>query len=173
MDDGTGLIGTYLFTVTVLEEFRMNRALVFGIAMFFAVVGIALVGGEKSSAVAGLGCHGCGGGCGGLFSRLHSRCCGEPCCGTPAPEPACCGCGGLFSRLCNRCCGEPACEPEPCCGCGGLFSRLRHRCCGEKPCCGEPAPSCGGSMAPAPGAAPAAPPAPAAPAKEEKAPKNG
>jgi len=36
----------------------MNRVLVFGIAIFFAVVGIALLGGD-SKAVAGHGCHGC------------------------------------------------------------------------------------------------------------------
>ena len=39
----------------------MNRVLCFGIAIFFAVVGIALVGGEKNVAVAGHGCHGCSG----------------------------------------------------------------------------------------------------------------
>ncbi len=57
----------------------MNRKLMFGIAMFFVVLGFALVGGENE-AVAGRGCHGgffargCGG-CfgGGLFSRLHCR----------------------------------------------------------------------------------------------------
>ena len=38
----------------------MNRALILGIAIFFAIVGIALLGGENQ-AVAGHGCHGCGG----------------------------------------------------------------------------------------------------------------
>jgi len=151
----------------------MNRALVFGIAMFIAVVGIALVGGEKSVAVAGHGCHGCSGcdggcdggcsndcGCGGrvgLLARLRSRkCCGEPCCG---PAPAC----------------PPACCGDPCCGRQGLFARLRARrsCCGD-PCCG-PAPACCAPVCPpsCEGAAPAAAapmgsaPAPAAvPAKE-------
>ena len=64
----------------------MNRTLVLGTAIFFAVVGIALLGGEKS-AMAG-----------------HRRCCG--CAGAPA---ACSGCqgGGLFHR--NRCnCAGPA-----------------------------------------------------------------
>src|SRR5262245_24283731 len=115
----------------------MNRVLVFGIAMFFAVVGIALVGGEKSSAVAGLvchGCNGCGGGLcsGGLFHR--NRCCGaDACCGAPTD---CCGCrGGLLSRLCSgRCNGcDGGCSGNDCCGCrGGLFHHLRNRCCGAQ-----------------------------------------
>ena len=184
----------YVPVFIVLEDFRMNRALVFGIAMFFAVVGIALVGGEKSSAVAGLGCHGCGGCGGGLLSRLGSRCCGEPasCC-EPAPAPSCsdaCNCGGgLFSRLRNRCCGAPACcepapapsccEPDPCCGRQGLLARLKaRRCCGEPAsccdpapaCCAPVAPSCAGAEAPAAEAPKAAPKA--APAKEAPAPKT-
>jgi len=61
----------------------MKRFLGFAFAMFFAVVGIALVGGD-SGAVAGHGCHGrCHGG---LFARLH-RCHGE--------KPKC---HGLFAR---------------------------------------------------------------------------
>jgi hypothetical protein len=103
----------------------MNRTLVFGIAIFFAVVGIALLGGDNA-AVAGHGCHGCdgyaacdGGGCfggwrhrrhhrrGGLFGRHRGGCCGEvqDCC---APEPTCCE-------------PEPqCCEPQPtCCGSAG------------------------------------------------------
>ena len=56
----------------------MNRTLVLGIASFIAVVGIALVGGEKT-AVAARGCNGCscdgGGDCGGCHARKHrSRC---------------------------------------------------------------------------------------------------
>ncbi len=47
----------------------MNRILILGIAMFLAIVGIALVGGEKV-AVAGHGCCCC---CGG-------SCCGGGCC---------------------------------------------------------------------------------------------
>jgi hypothetical protein len=46
----------------------MNRMFVFGIAIFFAIVGIALVGGEKV-AVAGHGCHGCSG-CSSSLLRL-------------------------------------------------------------------------------------------------------
>lgn len=99
----------------------MNRIVVFGFAMFLAIVGIALLGGENS-AVAGHGCNGCScdggcdggcdsscGGChGGLLSRLHKRCGG------------CHGCGGgLLSRLRSRCCKPTCCEPAPCCGCDG------------------------------------------------------
>lgn len=151
---------------------RMNRALLFGIAMFFAVVGIALVGGEKSVAVAGHGCHGCSGcdggcdggcsaACGGrrgLLGGRRNKCCGEPCCGAaPVCPPACCG--------------------DPCCGRQGLFARLRARksCCGD-PCCGPaPAccapvcpPSCGGAAAVGPmDGPPAGAPAPAqVPARE-------
>ena len=87
---------------TVLEDSRMNRALILGIAIFFAVVGIALVGGE-SKAVAGHGCHGCAGDCGGGCDcgggfdccgchgrRHHRRHRRHRCCGCDGP-PACCG----------------------------------------------------------------------------------
>ena len=47
----------------------MNRTLIFGIAIFFAVVGIALMGGD-SKAVAGHGCHGCNG-CNGGHHGCH------------------------------------------------------------------------------------------------------
>ena len=146
----------------------MNRTLMFGIATFFAIVGLALTGGEKE-VQAGLRCggraigcngggHGCGGAracggghrCGGrLFSRLHrNRCGGERvnCCGEQvAPEPAC-------PPKCGGCAGS--CH-------GGLFARLRarraaRRCCGPvNDCCGPvnhcepaacpPAPSCCGN----------------------------
>ena len=67
----------------------MNRMFVIGIAAFVAVVGIALVGGEKV-AVAGHGCHGCSGcsgDCGVLLVRwcpgllwLPRRSVGSPAC---------------------------------------------------------------------------------------------
>lgn len=117
----------------------MNRKLMFGIAVFFAVVGLALTGSEKQ-VQAGWGCHGglhsCGGG---LFSRLHARsnsCCGEavaePVC-APAPAPSCGGGGD--------CGGGSSCH-------GGLFARWRARraarhCGGAAAqCCGAPAPVC-------------------------------
>src|ERR1044071_8962832 len=63
----------------LLEDSRMNRILILGVAMFIAIVGIALVGGEKV-AVAGHGCHGC--------------CCGGDCCGGGCCGGDCCCCGG-------------------------------------------------------------------------------
>lgn len=94
----------------------MNRALVLGIAIFFAVVGIALLGGE-SKAVAGHGCHGCHacagcdcGGCVGACDGCH-----------------CSGRVGLLARLrarrCHSCRGCHACHGchavVTCCGCHG------------------------------------------------------
>jgi hypothetical protein len=91
-----------------LEEPRMNRPLSFGIAIFLAVVGIALLG-EGSKAVAGHRCHGScscasdGRGracyCYCVGGRLHCRhrCCGcrtETCCGHHARPTAFCGCAG-------------------------------------------------------------------------------
>ena len=76
----------------------MNRTIFGGIAIFFAVLTIAMVG-NQNSANAGWGCHG---GCGGLFS--HSRCH-----------------GGLFAR--HRChCGggdRVRLAAVPVCDCGG------------------------------------------------------
>jgi len=52
----------------------MKRFLGFALAMFFAIVAIALVGGD-SGAIAGHGCHG-GRKChGGLFARHHANKC--------------------------------------------------------------------------------------------------
>src|ERR1044071_8455754 len=90
--------------VLLLEDSRMNRILILGVAMFLAIVGIALIGGEKT-AVAGHGCHGCccGGDC----------CCGGGCC-----------CGGHHHRHhrhhcgCGGCCcgGDSCCGGSSCCG---------------------------------------------------------
>lgn len=103
----------------------MNRALLFGIAIFFAVVGIALVGGE-SKVLAGHG--GCGGGCGG-----YNGCDGGACGGAPA----CCGpqaCGGRHHHRHHR------------------HHHRRNNCCGN-PCCGQAAPACCGPVAPTCGGA--------------------
>lgn len=43
----------------------MNRVLLLGVAVFLAIVGIALLGTGADSALAGHGCCGCCGGCGG------------------------------------------------------------------------------------------------------------
>lgn len=86
----------------------MNRILILGIAMFLAIVGIALVGGEKV-AVAGHGhCCCCGGGCCG-----GGCCCGgDCCCGHHHRHHRhhCCCCGG-------NCCGGNCCGGSaPSCG---------------------------------------------------------
>lgn len=96
----------------------MNRALILGIAIFFAVVGIALMSGDNA-ALAGHGCNGCDGcsgyscdggcnGCGGgFFKKMRNK----------HRNKGCHGCHGY-----NDCCGQPACEPaccEPACdSCG-------------------------------------------------------
>jgi hypothetical protein len=93
----------------------MNRALILGIAMVFAVVGIALIGGESNAVVAGHGCHACGG-CGG---------CGGGGCDTSCSScSACkgCKCGGLLARMRARraargCCAPACCAPAPACCC--------------------------------------------------------
>jgi hypothetical protein len=96
----------------------MKRFLGFSLAMFFALVAIALVGGD-TGAVAGHGCHGrrCHGG--GLFAK-HHRCHGRE------------RCHGLFGKHRDRggCHGEEAaaecgaCEPAAgdCGSCGEMVS---------------------------------------------------
>lgn len=88
----------------------MKRYLGFALAMFFAIVAIALVGGD-SGAIAGHGCHG-GRKChGGLFAKHRANKCH----------------GGLLAKhrakKAARCHGEEAvaCESAPACdsGCGG------------------------------------------------------
>ena len=98
----------------------MKRFLGFAVAMFFALVAIALVGGD-SGAVAGHGCHGrhrCHGRhhdrChGGLLARMHAkhkRCHGEEaapaCCEeAPACESGCGECGGCEGAVEGGCVG--------------------------------------------------------------------
>ena len=105
----------------------MNRKVALGVVFFFAIVGIALMGGEKA-AVAGHGCHGCAGvvACDGAVAcrgvKLFQRCQGvaPACCGREV-APVCHGrvrCHGLQLNRCEgrrvRCCG-----PAVKCGCGG------------------------------------------------------
>ena len=63
----------------------MNRALIFGIALFVAIVGIALISAD-TTAVAG---HKC---------KCKCNDCCEPSCCAPVdccpPPPSCCGCAG-------------------------------------------------------------------------------
>lgn len=96
----------------------MNRILVLGVAMFFALVGLAMVGGE-SQAVAGHGCNGCKGvGCVGD----SGGCAGMDCCGK---RVRCAGrmharkarCGGL--RKHRRRCGGGCDGMVECGGYGG------------------------------------------------------
>jgi hypothetical protein len=105
----------------------MKRFLGFSLAMFFALVAIALVGGD-SGAVAGHGCHG-GRGChgGGLLAKLHA---GRERCHGGGRER--CHGGGLFGKH-RRCHGEVA--AADCGSCGEVASD-----CGS---CGEVASDCG------------------------------
>ena len=135
----------------------MKRFLGFSLAMFFALIAIALVGGD-SGAVAGHGCHGrkCHGG---LFAR-HHRCNGRE------------KCNGLFGRK-NRCNGEKAAEEcgacesacDSCDSCGEVVEGCSS-CGGEVVSGGCPNGDCGGEgviiSEPATEAAPTE--APAAPA---------
>ena len=134
----------------------MKRFLGFSLAMFFALMAIALVGGD-SGAVAGHGCHGkkCHGG---LFAR-HHRCNGRE------------KCNGLFGRK-NRCNGEKAAEEcgacesacDSCDSCGEVVEGCSS-CGGEVVSGGCPNGDCGGegviisepATAAAPTEAPAAP----------------
>ena len=115
----------------------MNRTVVFGIAVFFAVLGLTVIGSDNKVSAGLLRCAGkcigvnCGGNdhCGGrvcagrpkrchggLLARLRDRRCNkchvDPCCG-PAPTPCC----------------EPAPAPAPCC------KPAPAPCCEAKPCC--------------------------------------
>jgi len=99
----------------------MNRIVVLGIAVFFAIVGIALMGGEKQ-AVAGHGCssscHGdysCDGG--GCHNDCHSSCHGR-----------------RHHRRSRHCGGHSSCH--------GRRHHRHHSCCAPAPCC-EPVSCCG------------------------------
>jgi len=156
----------------------MKRFLGFACAMFFALVAIALVGGD-AGAVAGHGCHGARRCHGGLFAR-HHRCHGERghglfgkhrrCHGEAAPVACESDCGAAASD-CGDCgavasdcgsCGEGA-VVEGGCGSCGEGAVVEGGCAGGA-CGGEGVISEGVPTEAAP-AAPAAPEAPAAPAK--------
>lgn len=171
---------------SIVESIEMNRTTLFGIALFCAVLGIALMGSDNRAS-AGIGCGGVRHG--GLF-RHHRACHGvvaaPRCEGAPvacAGADDCAGArrrchGGLLARLrarhscagvaVNNCCGQaaaPACAPacpEPACPAPAC-----------EPSCGAPAPCCGAAVEPSCGAAAAEPagtvieaaPAEAAPAE--------
>ena len=124
----------------------MNRILVLGVAVFFALVGLAMIGGE-SQAVAGHGCNGCKGvGCvgdnGGCGGHVATDCCGKRvrCAGRLRSRMA--RCGGLFKHR-RRCGGYDA-------GCGGHTHD-----CGGKVMMDTPVKG-GGDVAPTPPPAPVA-----------------
>ena len=90
----------------------MNRhALILGIAIFVAIVGLSVLGGENQ-AMAGHGCQGCGGcsACDGCYGCSGYACGGCDGCG---------GCGGYA-----RCCGvrRVHVRRQSRCGCSGYVS---------------------------------------------------
>lgn len=104
----------------------MNRTVVFGIAMLFAVVGLTLTGGQKE-AEAGWGCRG------------GKRCRGASACnGHAVVDHACCG------RRARRCGGKHGCRGDRADrGCRGRRERR------SRGCCGEAAPACAPAYQPA------------------------
>ena len=85
----------------------MNRAIVFGVTLFLAVVGISLLSADNNVVVAGHGCHcACSGDCGGCYADCGN--CSNCSC-------YCGGRRGLFARLRARRCCRPACCQPACC----------------------------------------------------------
>ena len=95
----------------------MNRKLLVGIAVFFIVIGISLMGGQ-TAAVAGHGCHGCSGGYG---CDGGGWCDGGGCGGG--------GChGGFVHDTGYGCHGGGWCDGGGCHGRRrGLLHRIHHR----------------------------------------------
>src|SRR3954471_13889092 len=91
----------------------MNRIVVCGLAIFFAIVGIALLGGNDKAMAFGHRCGGCsgnscnGGNCGGNSccgghhrhhrNRCHGRCSGS--CNGGCNGGGCCGGGGYAAPM--------------------------------------------------------------------------
>jgi hypothetical protein len=149
----------------------MKRFLGFAVAMFFALVAIALVGGD-TGAVAGHGCHGrkCHGGLMAKHrakkaARKAAKCHGAeaaPACESGCGEaaPACEGGCGEAAPACEGGCGEAAVVEGGCSSCGGgemVEGAVSGGCVGGG-CSGESVISEGvPTEAAAPVAAPAAP----------------
>jgi hypothetical protein len=141
-------------SVSLLEVFGMNRVVALGVAAFFGLMTLVLVGGDNQSLALGRrgGCNGCGGASAGRCDGGRDKCCGrqkrERCSGRKAK---CCG-------EVNTCCGTPA---PTCC------AAPAPTCCGAAPAapcsnCSAPAAVAPAAAAPAPAPAPPAPaPAPA------------
>jgi hypothetical protein len=128
----------------------MKRYLGFALAMFVAIVAIALVGGD-TGAIAGHGCHG------GLLARHHAKKCHGEREGLLARHRAkkAARCHGEEVAACESGCGEAV---EGCSGCGGeaVGGCAGGDCGGAGVISSEGVPT---------EAAPAAPAAPEAPAK--------
>jgi hypothetical protein len=106
----------------------MNRVFVLGVVLFFAIVGIAMLGGQEQ-AVAGHGCGGCAGvvacdgavGCGGIVDAGCATTCQGRCFGRLRDRFN--RCGGNRGRLFGqRRCAGPATD---CCG-----TPVTTNCCG-------------------------------------------
>ncbi len=132
----------------------MHRVCVYGIALFFAIAGSALMGGEKQ-ALAGHGCHGCQGAvaCGGaadcgVAAVSSGRCAGRvrhACAGRTRRGGGCEG-----QRLLGRrrgggrqsadCCGQPVscCDTVGVDGCGVAAEATPHEATPETPPTEEP-----------------------------------
>jgi len=124
VDSRTGNIS--LSYGTLFGGLGMNRVIVFGVAAFFAVVGIALVGGQ-SQAVAGLGrkCQGANARGGEVGCAAAATCCEE--------KVSCVGRKKCAGRVRSE--GRVRCE-----------GRARHarRGAGKNDCCGQPVATCCG-----------------------------
>jgi hypothetical protein len=137
----------------------MKRYLGFALAMFFAIVAIALVGGD-SGAIAGHGCHG------GLFARHHAKKCHGGLLARHRAKKAA-RCHGEEVVACESGCGEAA-AVEGCSSCGEAVAVEGCSSCGggEAVSGGCAGGDCGGAGVISEGvpteAAPAAPEAPAA-----------
>ena len=134
-------------------RFLMKRFLGFAVAMFFALVAIALVGGD-SGAVAGHGCHG-GRRChGGLLAKHHAK----KCHGGLLARHRAKKCHGAEAAADCGACGEAAADCGSCgAGCGSCGGAVEGGCAGG---------ACGGEGVISEGVpTEAAPAAPAAPAK--------
>ncbi len=98
----------------------MNRIVLFGLAVFFAIVGIALIGGDSKAMAFGHhgccnscngGCNGggcCGGGCHHRHHRCHSRC---NCSGNSCNGGGCCGGNGGYVQAPEKQAPAPAQAP--------------------------------------------------------------
>ena len=95
----------HLIRFFLVEDIGMNRTILFGVAIFFAFVAIALIGGD-AQVIAGHGCHGCKG------ARKGAR----KCDGATATKTRCHGSKrSRGSKLCHgskRCHGSKGCSGD-------------------------------------------------------------